>query len=137
MGLLSCAMNQQAVDCNTNNSCLKPWGNSHVNGTSSPMKFNYALDEFITAKDPRIQSLINITKANDGASLEITYPADDSKALSTRLYNIFKSANTSVNIPQKLTATDQAINVKLTYVLVVIKFNLSPTKINSSNVKGN
>src|SRR5579863_996424 len=134
LGLFGCAASNKTINCNLNNTCLNPWSNSSTAGISNSMKFDYVLDDSITAKDPRIQSLIKISKENTSSELNINYSNVDCKQFAQKLYNIFKENKVIVNNPVNQKDNSLTINQKSNIVKVSIKFNMSVHKNNIKNV---
>ena len=134
LGLFGCATGNKTINCNLNNTCLNPWSNSSTAGISNSMKFDYLLDGSITAKDPRIQSLIRISKENTGSELNINYSNIDCKQFAQKLYNIFKENKVTVNNPVNQKNNSLTVNQNSNIVKVLIKFNMSTYKNNIKNV---
>lgn len=134
----ACAIHNQSPNCKVSNNthqCITHLNNNKTSSISKTMQFNYALDEFITKHDPRIQSLITVTQQSPDSTLEITPTNPNAIHLAMRLYNIFRAANIIVNHLVRVLPTQPSVTPN--NVLVVIKPNNTPNPQTKSTNKVN
>lgn len=99
-----------------------------ITGVSPIMKFDPIFDESIVESDPRIKSIIGVTKSNPGSKIVINYFNDDSKVLSYRLYSIFMKNKALVNLPINANISKNKVEVRIEFPKTM------QSKINASGI---